>query len=79
MFIAYLIPVDSIFREIFVNVGSDLIGVTIVFWVFQLFVNKLEPPKDTSSVPRAIRGSLSKFSTPDTTTSPERDYSDDEG
>lgn len=79
LFIAYLIPLDSIFRDIFLNIGSDLIGVTIVFWVFQLFITRGETPRDTSKVPSNLRNSLSKFSTPSTTGTPDRDYSDEEG
>lgn len=78
LFIANLIAAASIFHEIFINIGSDLIGVTIVFWVFQLFIIKGETPKDTSEVPRSIRGSLAKYSTTSTTGTPERDYQDEE-
>lgn len=59
--------------DVLVNVGSDLIGVTIVFLVFQLF----EPRQDSDALPKDLLGALSDYSAPTEISGATRIYDDD--
>ena len=65
---------SGIFYDILVNVGSDLIAVTSVFLVFEFFRSKPHSIDNEPLVPPEPRGSLSKYTIPSISGSPERDY-----
>ena len=70
------LPAGGIIYAIFLNIGSDLIAVTVVFFVFQF----VAPPKrfegEEGDVPKALRNSLSPYSVLPVAGSPERDFED---
>ena len=65
----------DIVYAILLNIGSDLIAVTVVFFVFQ-FVAPSKHKGPEEDVPRDLRNSLSSYSVLPVAGSPERDFED---
>jgi hypothetical protein len=54
----FVVDQTSHFCDVLINIGSDLIGVTVVFLVFQLF----EPKQGGDALHKDLLGTLSNYS-----------------